>query len=181
MITDSMIVGLTQFDGRRYLAMPRNAAGALLRTLDHSVRVTLDLLPTGQSIMMIYPKVEGGKGGFGKLLRSQKGKKTDNYDSCRDLEGRRIRVVKRDERLEELENKKVEPKSESAAEKVAAPAASVTLDEKYTRKLIEIRKEKESAVAEGIKAALVSQAEPKVEPPGKKLKSIKLFDDEDSD
>jgi len=143
--------------------------------------VALDCLPTGQSIMMIYPKVEGGKGGFGKLLRSQKGKKTENFDSCRDLEGRRIRVVKRDERLEVLENKKVEPKSESAAEKVVAPAASVTLDEKYTRKLIEIRKGKESAVAEGIKAALETQAETKVEPPVKKLKSIKLFDGEDSD
>ncbi|CAE7222502.1 crt, partial [Symbiodinium necroappetens] len=50
----------------------------------------------------------GGKGGFGSLLRSQKGgKKTTNFDAMRDLNGRRVRHVKAVERIKEwLEKKK---------------------------------------------------------------------------
>mmetsp|Transcript_15389 Transcript_15389/g.24557 ORF Transcript_15389/g.24557 Transcript_15389/m.24557 type:complete len:462 (+) Transcript_15389:50-1435(+) len=42
----------------------------------------------------------GGKGGFGALLRSQKGgKKTTNFDAMRDLNGRRVRHAKAVERI----------------------------------------------------------------------------------
>lgn len=43
----------------------------------------------------------GGKGGFGSLLRGQRGarKKIRNFDVCRDLNGRRLRHTKAVERL----------------------------------------------------------------------------------
>ena len=45
----------------------------------------------------------GGKGGFGSLLRSMNPKKNlaDNFDSCRDLSGRRLRTVQNEQRMEE--------------------------------------------------------------------------------
>lgn len=42
----------------------------------------------------------GGKGGFGALLKGSSGtKKTTNFDSCRDLHGRRLRDVRREQSL----------------------------------------------------------------------------------
>jgi len=62
----------------------------------------------------------GGKGGFGSLLRSAKSvKKTTNYGSCRDLQGRRLRDVQNERRLAEWSEKekgKVEPKKEEVEE-----------------------------------------------------------------
>ncbi|KAF4717542.1 hypothetical protein FOZ62_004654, partial [Perkinsus olseni] len=52
----------------------------------------------------------GGKGGFGSLLRGQKGrgKKTTNFDACRDLDGRRIRHSRMTERIQEFEERQRE-------------------------------------------------------------------------
>lgn len=44
------------------------------------------------SSLHIVGRLRGGKGGFGSNLRAAgKAKMTDNYDACRDLQGRRIR------------------------------------------------------------------------------------------
>jgi len=62
----------------------------------------------------------GGKGGFGSLLRSAKSaKKTTNYGSCRDLQGRRLRDVQNERRLAEWSEKekgKIEFKKEEVIE-----------------------------------------------------------------
>ena len=52
----------------------------------------------------------GGKGGFGSLLRSMNPKKNlaDNYDSCRDLSGRRLRTVQNEQRMEEWKRRQEE-------------------------------------------------------------------------
>lgn len=44
----------------------------------------------------------GGKGGFGSLLRgSGKTAMTENEDACRDLSGRRLRLVNADKKLKD--------------------------------------------------------------------------------
>jgi len=49
----------------------------------------------------------GGKGGFGSLLRSAKSmKKTTNFGSCRDINGRRLRDVEQEKRLNEWKEQK---------------------------------------------------------------------------
>ena len=50
---------------------------------------------------ILCPKVVGGKGGFGSLLRSfgKQITKSTNKDACRDLTGRRMRHVNRDKKL----------------------------------------------------------------------------------
>lgn len=47
------------------------------------------------SIYQMIPKLLGGKGGFGSLLKGQPAvkSKTKNFDSCRDLSGRRLRQI----------------------------------------------------------------------------------------
>lgn len=51
----------------------------------------------------------GGKGGFGSLLKSQRGgKKTKHFDACRDIQGRRLRHAKVIDRLKEWLQKKRE-------------------------------------------------------------------------
>jgi hypothetical protein len=54
--------------------------------------------------------LNGGKGGFGSLLRSMNPKKklTDNFEACRDLSGRRLRNINNERRLEELKKKQEE-------------------------------------------------------------------------
>jgi hypothetical protein len=48
-------------------------------------------------------RLAGGKGGFGALLRGQgrDGKITDNFDACRDLQGRRLKTVEAEKKLRE--------------------------------------------------------------------------------
>lgn len=52
----------------------------------------------------VYIPLLGGKGGFGSLLRAigAQIEKTTNRDACRDLSGRRLRDIKREEDLKKL-------------------------------------------------------------------------------
>jgi len=58
--------------------------------------------------------LKGGKGGFGSLLRSMnpRTKQVENFDSCRDLTGRRIRDAQNEKRVEEWQKKKEEEEKE---------------------------------------------------------------------
>ena len=52
------------------------------------------------STLYLVLRLLGGKGGFGALLRSgARGSKTENFDACRDLSGRRLRHVNADKQL----------------------------------------------------------------------------------
>ncbi|KAG8653463.1 hypothetical protein MANES_05G023500v8 [Manihot esculenta] len=62
----------------------------------------------------------GGKGGFGSLLRGAATKagqkKTNNFDACRDMSGRRLRHVNAEKRLEEWKAEEEERRLEKIAE-----------------------------------------------------------------
>ncbi|CAN0884767.1 Replication stress response regulator SDE2 [Linum grandiflorum] len=62
----------------------------------------------------------GGKGGFGSLLRGAATKagqkKTNNFDACRDMSGRRLRHVNAEKRLEEWKEGEEERKLEKIAQ-----------------------------------------------------------------
>ena len=52
------------------------------------------------STLHLALRLAGGKGGFGALLRSgARGSRTENFDACRDLSGRRLRHVNADKQL----------------------------------------------------------------------------------
>lgn len=65
-------------------------------------------------------RLRGGKGGFGSLLRGAATKagqkKTNNFDACRDMSGRRLRHVNAEKRLEEWRMEEEERKLEKIAE-----------------------------------------------------------------
>ena len=60
----------------------------------------------------------GGKGGFGAMLKgSQAGRKTTNFESCRDLNGRRLRSVNNERRLAEWRKEREEREREGKRSK----------------------------------------------------------------
>lgn len=71
-----------------------------------------------QSTLYISLKVCGGKGGFGSLLRGQGMiARVNNFDACRDLNGRRIRDVNNEIRLAEWKEKQQEKKKLESEDK----------------------------------------------------------------
>ncbi|KAK9076368.1 hypothetical protein SSX86_004702 [Deinandra increscens subsp. villosa] len=65
-------------------------------------------------------RLRGGKGGFGSLLRGAATKagqkKTNNFDACRDMSGRRLRHVNAEKKMEEWLAEEKERKLEKVAE-----------------------------------------------------------------
>jgi len=94
-------------------------------------------------IVRVLFRLLGGKGGFGSLLRGQKGrgKKTTNLDAMRDLSGRRLRHSKAVERIKKwMEDQKREDDlvaaltAEGPELPKPTPKAEI-LDPEYIRKL----------------------------------------------
>lgn len=117
--------------------------------------------------------LKGGKGGFGSLLRAigAQIEKTTNRDACRDLSGRRLRDVEREEKLkhlfalkEKLEEERKRRKEEklknlkkkytddgtSVAEKSIQTLIDMFEDKDYNRRRANIDDIVKTAVAEGI-------------------------------
>lgn len=92
--------------------------------------------------------LQGGKGGFGSLLRSMnpKKKQEQNFESCRDLSGRRLRNTLNESRLEEWKKRQEEEEKyvkEENAEyeknknnlQKAIHANNFKIDEKYKQQV----------------------------------------------
>ncbi|CAK9140510.1 unnamed protein product [Ilex paraguariensis] len=71
-------------------------------------------------VIHLLLRLRGGKGGFGSLLRGAATKagqkKTNNFDACRDMSGRRLRHVNAEKKLEEWRAEEEERKMEKMAE-----------------------------------------------------------------
>ncbi len=81
--------------------------GALLR-LKHGACELADgdVLPdAGAWGVRVMLRLDGGKGGFGAMLRTsgKGGVKTTNFDACRDMNGRRLRHVNAEAKIREWE------------------------------------------------------------------------------
>lgn len=78
-------------------------------------------------VVHLLLRLRGGKGGFGSLLRGAATKagqkKTNNFDACRDMSGRRLRHVNAEKKLEEwmaeAEDRKLEKMAEEYIKKKA--------------------------------------------------------------
>ena len=120
---------------------------------------TLIRCPEGTSLfpsVQLSGRLAGGKGGFGSLLRGAATKagqkKTNNFDACRDMSGRRLRHVNAEKRLEEWKAEEQERKLEKVAEdfikkkaKKGKKGVGDGLAHKYVAKY---REESERCVAE---------------------------------
>jgi len=133
----------------------------------------------------------GGKGGFGSLLRSAKSvKKTTNFGSCRDINGRRLRDVDQEKRMAEWRVKQEQFQAEKKQKKSARSKrkeAPKPVEEDDDVKLSNLRKgatdNVHSAVEKGLEARKKQLEEKKRKREEDTNKpNIKLFEsDSDSD
>lgn len=94
-----------------------------------------------QSNIQICPRMLGGKGGFGSMLRAigAQIEKTTNREACRDLSGRRLRDINEEKRMKdwaekskELEEEKKERKQQKLEKMLTAPKHEFK-DEEYEK------------------------------------------------
>uniref|UniRef100_A0A6P7GZV8 Replication stress response regulator SDE2 n=1 Tax=Diabrotica virgifera virgifera TaxID=50390 RepID=A0A6P7GZV8_DIAVI len=80
----------------------KNKIEAILLTLNGRI-VQSDTIVQRASIdsLRIIPRIFGGKGGFGSMLRAigAQIEKTTNREACRDLSGRRLRDINEEQRF----------------------------------------------------------------------------------
>lgn len=119
-----------------------------------------DVFPTVHLLL----RLAGGKGGFGSLLRGAATKagqkKTNNFEACRDMSGRRLRHVNAEKRLEEWKAGEAERKLEKIAEEFLKKQAKKGMGDgeahKYVAKYREESERCTAEVAESVKEALMS-------------------------
>ncbi|XP_058790109.1 splicing regulator SDE2 [Phymastichus coffea] len=143
--------------------------------------------------IILEPKLFGGKGGFGSMLRAigAQIEKTTNREACRDLSGRRLRDINEEKRLKAWIDKQANREEEAAErkkkklEKLRAVPKHEFKDKCYEEQRSILTERVEDAVEVGFATAASTSAGKRVleqgkTNPKKKLKTI-LDDDLDSD
>lgn len=138
----------------------------------------------------IVPRLLGGKGGFGSMLRAigAQIEKTTNREACRDLSGRRLRDINEEKRLKAWIEKQTTREEEAAErkkkklEKLCAEPRHEFKDQRYERERAELTERVGDAVEEGFKATTTTGVKRKLEEDVKPNKRKTILDlDIDSD
>lgn len=139
----------------------------------------------------IVPKLFGGKGGFGSMLRAigAQIEKTTNREACRDLSGRRLRDINEEKRLKSWIEKQAEHKKEAAErrkrklERLCAEPKHEFKDQNYEKRRSTVSDMIEEAVEQGLKCAAADclTMKRKREEEVKSNKKRNIFLDIDSD
>eukprot|EP00195_Chlamydomonas_chlamydogama_P005342 CAMPEP_0202890250 /NCGR_PEP_ID=MMETSP1392-20130828/730_1 /ASSEMBLY_ACC=CAM_ASM_000868 /TAXON_ID=225041 /ORGANISM="Chlamydomonas chlamydogama, Strain SAG 11-48b" /LENGTH=227 /DNA_ID=CAMNT_0049573787 /DNA_START=90 /DNA_END=773 /DNA_ORIENTATION=- len=81
-------------------------------------RLLSDYGVSQDSTVHLVLRLRGGKGGFGALLRGQgrDGKTTTNFDACRDLQGRRLRHQRIEQKLQDWQGQAKDRELEKVAQ-----------------------------------------------------------------
>ena len=120
------------------------------------------LLSLNSSIISLNFALKAGKGGFGSLLRGQAAtkRKTTNFDSSKDLKGRRIRNVENEKKLKEFLKKKEEEdrdvekrlkKYKDSEDKKHAKHYEQKLTQEYKQKLDDWEGKMGDSIAAGVR------------------------------
>ncbi|XP_051551077.1 replication stress response regulator SDE2-like [Myxocyprinus asiaticus] len=119
-----------------------------------------DLLQTGV-VFRVEPRLCGGKGGFGSMLRALGAQieKTTNREACRDLSGRRLRDVNHEKEMAEWlkkqadrEAEKEQRRLERIQRKLAEPKHYFT-DTNYEQQCHDLSERLEDSVLKGMQAS----------------------------
>ncbi|XP_073412492.1 splicing regulator SDE2 [Dendrobates tinctorius] len=112
-------------------------------------------------VYSIEPRLCGGKGGFGSMLRALGAQieKTTNREACRDLSGRRLRDVNHEKAMAEWikkqaerEDEKEQRRLERLKRKLAEPKHYFT-DPEYHRQCSDMSERLEDSVIKGLQAS----------------------------
>uniref|UniRef100_A0A8D8LH61 Protein SDE2 homolog n=1 Tax=Cacopsylla melanoneura TaxID=428564 RepID=A0A8D8LH61_9HEMI len=152
-------------------------------------------------VVRVSPKVLGGKGGFGSMLRAigAQIEKTTNREACRDLSGRRLRDINEEKRLKtwlsqqkDREQEKVENKKKKI-ERLLEPPKHEFKDETYHEERTNLSEKLTDSLEQGLKrkqekpSTSGSSKQTQAKKPRKKtlldeeLDDISDIDDDDSD
>ncbi|CAL9774822.1 unnamed protein product [Musa acuminata subsp. burmannicoides] len=175
----------------------RLVSGSRVISDETVISASTDGLFPSVSLLLRLP---GGKGGFGSLLRGAATKagqkKTNNFDACRDMSGRRLRHVNAEKKLEEWKAEAEERRLEKLAEDFLKKKAkevkknSTAAVEKYLEKYREDAEKCMEEVEESVRQSfsLYKESKRKIlplsEPSSKRLKiwlGKKKMEDSDSD
>lgn len=155
--------------------------------------VDSDRLGKFPPVVHLLLRLRGGKGGFGSLLRGAATKagqkKTNNFDACRDMSGRRLRHVNAEKKLEEWRAEAEERKLEKMAEEFIKKKTKEVQKsgkgkggdsaEKYVAKYREdsakCMEEVDKSVRESIKGLISSKRKGKAEESGSATKRLKIW------
>ncbi|XP_010897406.1 replication stress response regulator SDE2 isoform X2 [Esox lucius] len=119
-----------------------------------------DKLQAG-AVYRLEPRLCGGKGGFGSMLRALGAQieKTTNREACRDLSGRRLRDVNHEKEMAEWlkkqadrEAEKEQKRLERLERKLAEPKHQFT-DPNYERQCHDLSERLEDSVLKGMQAS----------------------------
>ncbi|XP_042292763.1 replication stress response regulator SDE2 isoform X2 [Thunnus maccoyii] len=123
-----------------------------------------DALQQG-AVYRLEPRLRGGKGGFGSMLRALGAQieKTTNREACRDLSGRRLRDVNHEKEMAEWLKKQAEREAEKEQRrlerlqrKLAEPKHQFT-DAEYQQQCHDLSERLEDSVLKGLQVSSSSQ------------------------
>ncbi|XP_050533984.1 replication stress response regulator SDE2 [Daktulosphaira vitifoliae] len=128
--------------------------------------------------VQIVPRLLGGKGGFGSMLRAigAQIEKTTNREACRDLSGRRLRDINEEKRVKEFlakgnqSTEDPEERKKRKLQRLCQKPKTEFKDEHYEKNMSEMAEFVSEAVEYGLKAGT---SEPKKK---KKARSKGYFD-----
>lgn len=109
----------------------------------------------------VVPRLVGGKGGFGSMLRAigAQIEKTTNREACRDLSGRRLRDINEEKRLKNWINqqaereKQAEDRRQKKLERLCQKPKHEFKDEDYDKARSALPDKVEDALEQGLKAS----------------------------
>lgn len=139
----------------------------------------------------IIPRLVGGKGGFGSMLRAigAQIEKTTNREACRDLSGRRLRDINEEKRLKTWIEKQALREEEAAErkkkklERLCAEPKHEFKDQHYEHERSVLTEKIDDAIEQGFKVAVTDSLELR-EKEVKVAKGVKrktILDDDDID
>lgn len=126
-----------------------------------------DSVHDGQWIR-VFPRLPGGKGGFGSMLRAigAQIEKTTNREACRDLSGRRLRDINEEMRLKKWIAKQTEREQEREArrkeklERRLATPKHEFRDSNYDKERSAIPERVNNALEQGLTVAKLGEKRP---------------------
>ncbi|KAJ0559659.1 putative Ubiquitin-like domain-containing protein [Helianthus annuus] len=145
---------------------------------------------SSNSTVHLLLRLRGGKGGFGSLLRGAATKagqkKTNNFDACRDMSGRRLRHVNAEKKMDEWLAEEKERKLEKVAEeflkknakkvkKAGGGDGAEKYVEKYRKDSEKCREDVEKSVRESLSGGFLSKRKGVEDGESSKSKKLKIW------